>query len=506
MAPRTNTFDRMVAFFAPRSGVRRERARIALEMLRALQPYEAAGYGRRQRGWYSGGITDANVGGLGIGRLRELARDLERNVDLATGVLDTLETDTVGTGIVPSASVDAFKRWSESTQCDADGRNDLAGIEKLVTRSAWRDGEVLVRRRWRGPTEDLALPLQLQVLEADYLDTAKEADFANGSRIVQGVELDPLNARVAYWLFPSHPGSMRGLASMVTGSRRVPASEILHIFNAKRAGQVRGVSPFAPAIVRFQDFDELDDATLMKQKVAACLAVITSDVEGTAPPLGSAVAGSPGLDSLEPGTILNAAPGRTVTVVDPPRVNEYAAYSKTVLRRLAKPFGITYEALTGDFSEVNFSSARMGRIGYQGKVESWRWQVLVLQLLNPVWAWAGEAAIVSGLPAFPATSWTAPGLPMIEPDKEGLAIQRNIRTGAQTLFEAIRERGYEPRAFLQEMADGWKLLDELGLVLDCDPRRMSQQGILHPNVPSPVAEKPAAKPATPPASQPADEG
>jgi capsid protein len=162
---------------------------------------------------------------------------------------------------------------------------------------------------------------------------------------------------------------------------------------------------------------------------------------------------------------------------------------------MAKPFGVTYEALTGDYSEVNFSSARLARIGYWSKVEDWRWQMLTPRMLDPVWGWAMEAALVAGLPVVQSTEWTAPALPMIEPDREGLAYQRNIRTGVMTLSEAQRVRGYNPGAFLREMADDWKRVDKLGLVLDCDPRRVTQAGQLHQNVPSPVAEEPPVEPA-----------
>jgi capsid protein len=75
-----------------------------------------------------------------------------------------------------------------------------------------------------------------------------------------------------------------------------------------------------------------------------------------------------------------------------------------------------------------------------------------------------------------AARWTPPPLPMIEPDKEGLAYQRNIRSGLMTLSEAIRERGYDPDEMLTELADDFKRLDKLGLVLDIDGRKMTQAG------------------------------
>lgn len=485
-----STLDRIIGAVAPRYAVKRERARVALEMLRSMEPYEAASQGRRTRGWYRGGPTDANVGSAGLSRLRELARDLERNVDLATGVLDQLETDIVGTGIVPTSANDTVRAWAESTQCDADGRNDLAGLLKLVTRSAWRDGEVLARRRWIQASERQTIPLQIQVLEVDHLDTSRNGDTETG-RIVQGVEFDALNRRVAYWLFREHPGSSAIGARLATGSVRVPATEVLHIFRGKRAGQVRCASSFAPAIGRFNNFETLDDATLMKHLVSACLTVLTTDVDGSGIALGNGVSTAAGgstfnLDELYPGMIANVPPGRDVKVVDPPRIGDYPSYSKTVLRRLSRAFGMTYEDFTGDYSEVNFSSGRLGRLGYQARCESWRWSVLILQFLDPVWGWVREAAMVAGLGDIGTTTWTAPGWPMLAPDKEGLAAQRNIRSGISSPFEEIRARGYDPRSYLKAMAAEWEYIRGLGLVLDSDPSLMTQAGQAQSSVASPA--------------------
>jgi capsid protein len=100
-----------------------------------------------------------------------------------------------------------------------------------------------------------------------------------GGRIVYGVEFDGIGQRVAYWLFPEHPGNS---AWPTVASQRIPAESVLHIFKPTRPGAIRGASWFAPVLLRFKDFDEYEDATLMKQKIAACLAVFTSDVDGDA--------------------------------------------------------------------------------------------------------------------------------------------------------------------------------------------------------------------------------
>lgn len=65
---------------------------------------------------------------------------------------------------------------------------------------------------------------------------------------------------------------------------------------------------------------------------------------------------------------------------------------------------------------------------------------------------------------------------MLEPDKEGLAYQRLVRAGAMTIPQMLRELGYDPDAHLAEIAETNKKLDELGIVLDSDPRKTNTSG------------------------------
>jgi lambda family phage portal protein len=253
---------------------------------------------------------------------------------------------------------------------------------------------------------------------------------------------------------------------------------VLHVFRPTRSGQVRAPSWFAPVLLRFKDFDEFEDATLMKQKVAACLAVITSDTDGSALPLGTANdTKEPGIDSLEPGMILNVPPGRTIDVVSPPQVREYDDYSRNVLRAIATGLGVTYEDLTGDYQDMPFSAARMSRLRHEARIHDWRWRIIIPQFCDPAWVWVMQVAqIMNQVQTLPAAKWTPPPLPMVDPANEGLAEQRNIRTGLKSLSEAMRERGYDPDELLKEIAADNKKLDDLGIVLDSDPRKMTQAG------------------------------
>jgi lambda family phage portal protein len=247
---------------------------------------------------------------------------------------------------------------------------------------------------------------------------------------------------------------------------------------------VHGVSWFDAILLKLKDFDEYEDAALTKQKVAACLAAILTDPDGTAPALGRA---QDALESerlerdwLSPGLVLNAPTGRDVTVVDPPAISEHEAFSKTILRGIAVGLGVPYEALTGDYSQSNFSSNRMARIAYWTQVEDWRWEMMVPQFYDPVWRWAMKLASVGDElidPTIPA-KWTGTPLPMIDPAQEGLALQRLLRIGALTWPEMIRQLGWDPDEVLTEIQTWNQKLDAAGVVLDGDPRKSTQGGQL----------------------------
>lgn len=489
--PALHFVDRLTAPLFPRWTAKRVRARVAMDLVQAR--YDAAGTNRRTAGWRRP-ATDVNAAqGGALANLRYDARDLVRNNAYAESALATIVDHVCGWGITASTkntrAAAKWKDWAESTACDADGRQDFYGIQRLVMRTVVESGECLVRRRWRRPNDTdssgktLPIPMQLQVLEPDFLDSTKDAVVApSGGWITQGVEYDPIGRRTAYWLFKEHPGSTRPAAGSMQ-SDRIPATEILHVYRVIRPGQVRGASWFAPITLRLKDLDDYLDAALMKQKVAACLAVIETDTDASGVGLGVTTPGQNGgpmQDMIEPGSIIKRTPGSTMTLVNPPSINEHAAYVETVLREIATGIGVTYEDISGSYAGMPYSAARMSRIRHWARVHGWRWNLLIPQFCAPAWNWAMQAAAIGGLEITetPPAEWTAPPPPMLDPGAEGLAYQRLIRSGLRTLSEALRELGYEPEKVMSEMAADWEQVDRLNLILDSDPRSTTQGGQL----------------------------
>lgn len=475
-------FDRFLLSVAPGWALARVRARAL-----ALRHYDAATIGGRGSYWPRK-YSDVNVAAASaLAPLRALGRDLVRNNAWAHNGVRIITRNTIGTGITPKPAEgwagnlrDVWRRWAETTECDVDRRLTLAGLLKLADRCMVESGEVLIRRRWRRPEDGLSIPLQLQILEPDYIDTNRDGFTGpSGGPVIQGVEFDQIGRRVAYYLYPTHPGSSLAVAS----SRRYPAEDFTHIFETERPGQVRAASWLASVIVSLRDFDEYEDAVLVAQKVAATFAAFRTDDGTGAAQLGpqtteaSVNGGTVQAESMEPGTIIDLAPGQDVKFSTPPTVQNLDFSSRT-LRRIGAGLGVTYEDLTGDFSQVNFSSARMARLAHWANVYDWQWNTIVPQACDVIWSWAMEAAAVAGiLTDPPGATWTAQPMPMTDPDREARANVIRIRSGQASLPEVLREQGIDPEEHFEEIAGTNATLDKLGIWLDSDPRRVSQAGL-----------------------------
>lgn len=482
-----NWLDRAIGALSPQRGAARAEARLRIGRLNDVKNvYEAAAVGRRTQHWRAV-ATDPNAENApAIHRLRNVARDIVRNNAYASRAKQLIAHNVVGAGITPfvvaknagrKAKIGALlKRHFESTAIDADGRLNLYGLQELVLKTVVESGEVIIRRRPRPASDGLALPFQLQVLEPDHLDPWVNGKLDNGNYVIQGVEFDRRGKRVAYYLYDQHPGAMY----WTTGAwnmrgRRVPASEVCHVFRSERPGQVRGVSWFAPVALRMNDFADFLDAQLMRQKIAACFAAFITTAEGVA--VSPDQQGPFPVEQLEPGMIERLREGESVTFGQPPVAHDAAPYSSITLHEIAAGLGVTYEALTGDLSGVNYSSGRMGWLEFQRNIDAWRWNMLIPQFLDPLESWTIEAATLATLSTEPfSLGWSPPRREMIDPTVETEASKEAVRAGFSTRSEEIRQRGLDPIAIDEEIAADNARADKLGLVLDSDPRRLNLRG------------------------------
>jgi lambda family phage portal protein len=475
--PRLPLLDRLVAWLAPQRALRRQRARVALAAVRA---FEGAAKSRRTEGWRVAVGTGPNTElAPALATLRDRSRDSVRNNGYARRAVRHLASSLVGYGITGTvigknkrsvaALQAAWDEWANARTCDQRGKQTFGGLQRLVAREFCESGEVLARRVW-----DAAAPMgfRVQVLEPDYLDAGvmPRVPIAEGHRYVAGVEVDADDRPVAYWLLPQHPGET--WAGMLQTPVAVPAADVAHVFDEERAGQGRGYPLLTPVMIALRDLDECKDAHQVRQKVAACYTAFLSTPEGA-----TRAKTDPLCDHVEPGMIEELPPGYEVTFGNPPGVEGYADVMRLGLQAVAAGTSVPYEDISGDFSQFNFSSGRMSRGAFYALIEELQWSVLIPDFNERVFTWFLEAARIEGYEtAGVEMTWTTPRRPLVDPAREVPAVISQVRATLASPQEAIRELGYDPESVLREWSAFTKLLDDMRLISDIDPRRVSRTG------------------------------
>jgi lambda family phage portal protein len=486
LSVRLGVVDRLIGVFAPQSAAKRYAARIAVANLQ--RAYDGAAKDRGTGGWQtSNKAADAEIGPAAA-LLRDRMRDLVRNNPTAARAVSVLVNNMVGTGIRPRAKtgkkaldkrIDAL--WAEwSAQCDADGHTDFHGLTALAVRGMIEGGETFTIRRPRRRSDKLAVPLQFQIMEADHLDTSKNEELVGGSgRIRQGIEYDKIGRRVAYHLFPDHPGDSNPISGRSLTSVRVDAARVLHLFERQRT-QSRGVPWGTPALRALRDVDDWQAAELVRKKTEACLVGIVFGADEENQSIAPKVEDGQGneIEQFEPGLIAYARGGKDIKFNQPGSTAGVYEWHSVMLHIIAAGWRVPYELLTGDLKQVNFSSSRVGLQEFRRMVESFQWQAIIPMFCQPIWDAFIEAAFTDGKidVAKAGVEWAPPRFESVNPLQDASTDLLEARAGFISPQQAIAKRGYDPKEVLKEWTEWAKLTDGAKLVFDSDPRLVSKGG------------------------------
>ena len=466
---------------------------------RATGPFEGASVAHRMKNWMPSNQGINSMLFANGDMLRARSRDLARKNAWAAGALDSFVANVVGTGIQPEPNhpdpamkkllKEEFLRWTD--EADAGGCTDFYGLQSQACRAVMQDGDVFGRLRYRRPGDGLRIPLQIQMLESDYCPLTANEPTATGA-IYGGIEVDKLGRRLAYHMYRAHPGELNyhaGAGETVA----IPASEVLHLFMLLRPGQMRGQPKFTPAIVTLHEIDQFVDATVMRQKLSNLLSGYIEGLPADDPtledtagesdsPIGEVDKGDGTADAtLEAGEVFRLRPGEKISFSDPPDPGaNYVEFVRSMLRGVARALGITYEQLTGDLENVNYSSIRAGLFEFRRWCEAFQHQVMVYQMCRPIWAAWLEAAAMSGIiPAarlqaerllFLDVTWQPPGWAYVNPVDDIESDKALVRSGFESRPAVIARRGGSAEQVDQENSEANRRADELGLKYDSDGR------------------------------------
>lgn len=451
-----NWLDRAIAGPFPGWAAGRIRAR------HILAAYEGANPSRTRKARKDRGSADAVVG-RSAESLRIYARHLEQNYDVASGALDVLVANIVGSGIRPEpaartldgepatefndALLDLFRDWIRAPEVT--GEFDYYSTQRLAARAWLRDGEMFTQRiEGAGPTLDhgTRVPFSLELIEADmcpFLDDPAQ-------RIIQGVRKNAWGRPLAYRFYLQHPGDHLSVSGQ---TKIVPADRITHLKLVNRIRQTRGVSVFASVIARLDDIKEIDESERVAARVAAAM---TGYIKKGIPEMYSASEYEEDghrLLSMDPGQIYDdLRPGEDVGTIASNRPNNaLIPFRDSQLRSAAAGLGVSHSSLSKNYNGTY--SAQRQELVEQSAVYGTPWGYFVNRWCQPNWESFVRMAMASGQVRLPPNidrntitdcDHSRPALPWIDPVKEVKADLMGVEGRLWSRSDAQRRRGLNP--------------------------------------------------------------
>ena len=455
--------------------------------------YEAAGSGRRLRSWQPGtvGPNQAIIGSLDL--LRSRSRDATRNNAWIKKGINSWTSNEIGTGIEPRslAPNQTFRKkskelWDEWIEvADADEMLNFYGMLSLASRTRVEAGEVFLRFRPRSPSEGLPVPLQLQILEPEMCPVGETRDFNNGRKVRAGIEFDGRGKRRAYHMYRNHPGDLfQGVDNTLLSP--VPADSVIHHYAPLRAGQIRGLPWTIQSLIKAKDFDEYDDAELIRKKDKAAYTGVFTRPNWTEedfafdPITGEALerdANGVPMMNIESGSFAAALPGENVELFEGDNTGSgYADFVRQQLMGVAAGLDIPYEFLTGDMQKVNDRLMRVILNEFHRILMQSQWHLTIPQICRPVWIRFIDLAVLSGALSAPGyatrraeylkVDWRTDRWDYIHPLQDVQAEQLMVKSGFKSRQAVIAERGDNAEDVDQQNAEDKERAEKLGLSYD----------------------------------------
>lgn len=458
----------------------------------SLRMYAGARISRLNADWFSRwSSADAEIK-TSLRLLRDRSRQLVRDNPYARQAKRTTQINVIGQGIQMQAQVmalrgkkrddrinttleAAWRQWCRKDSCDVAGKNSFLMLEWLAAGALPESGEVLFRLVPQRFGRSL-VPLALEVLESDMLDENWQGStLASGNQWRMGVEVNEWGRPVRYAFHRRHPGDFGFVNPRQDDGERIfrSADEIVHLFLPERPTQSRGVPWFASVMDDLHQLDGYEQAAVVRARSAASLMGFITSPDGELQ--GDDVEYDQRVGEFEPGVFKYLQPGEAVTV---PQLNapddQYEMFVRAKARRFASGFGCSFETISRDFSQTNYSSSRLSLLEDR---EHWRMvQAYMIENFHQrIFEHWLDAAVLSGAVDLPDYElrperythprWQARGWSWVDPMKEVQAYKLAESAGYMTKSQIISQLGGDLEENFQQIAREKELSTQLGLNL-----------------------------------------
>lgn len=432
--------------------------------------------------------------------LRSRSRALVRDAAYAKRAKVVVQNNVIGSGIGLQAQVmttrgvlnerinnaieEAFCEWSEAENCHTGGGMHFADMERAAIGQVFEAGEIFFRKHLRA-FGDSKVPFALEFIEAERLadEFAAPSPAVPGAMLRMGIEVDNFYRPVAYWIRERHPGEIRLGLVETNRFERVPADQIIHLRIVDRWPQTRG-EPWMHAVVRkLNDMDGYSEAEIVAARAAASYMGFITSPDATNP-LAEPQADGTNQTELTPGVIETLAPGESFAGFAPNRPNpNMDPFMRMMLREVAAGAGVSYESISRDYSQGNYSNSRLGLLDDRDLwrvVQTWFIRGFRQQVHR---AWLQQAVLAGAIPEisvgeyaatpekFEAVRYKPRGWTWVDPTKEVEAYKQAVRCGFTTVEDVIAQTN--GGADIEDVINGRRreldMMHDKDLRFDTDP-------------------------------------
>lgn len=482
-----NIIDKFVESVSPQKALLREQARIRLEMVKAVKNsgYDEGGGStvkNSMKGWNASSKDAFNDIDKNLDLLRQRSRSLFMSAPIATSAIRTTRTNVVGSGLKLKCRIDfnllgisqeeadswekrtekEFNLWAESKFCDALRLNNFYELQQLSLMSWLMNGDSITLIKRAKTERYMPYGLRLHVIEADRVCNPNTngkvttiPTAQSGNRIINGVEIDSEGAVTAYHICNMHPkvngGSKKWQRIQAFGTR-TGLPNVLHVMDAERPEQYRGVPLLAPVIESLKQLTRYTEAELMAAVINGFFTVfVTSDNPDDK---NNEFAGGSGEENesstadadyrLGPGLINILKPGEKIETADPKRPNiNFDGFVSSMCKYVGAALEIPPELLIKAFS-ASYSASR-GALMEAWKAFRMKRSWFATDFCQPVYEIFLAEAVSSGritapgffndpaiMKAYCTAEWNGPAPGQLDPVKEVNAAEKRIQLGLST--------------------------------------------------------------------------
>jgi capsid protein len=395
---------------------------------RGTRMYASARPSRISGGLGGGGDTSADAElSMSLQRLRAGSRQMVRDSAYAKRARTIVVNNVVGPGVGMQAQVGtnragqnktlndaieaAWGSWACAESCHTGGAMHFSDIERAAMAQVFDAGEVFFR---------------------------------------MGIERDRFGRATFYWIRTNHPGDLRRNGFGLDNYERVPADEVIHLRIIDRWPQTRGEPWLHTSARKLNDMDQYSGSEVAAARASARVFGTIETPDGDTSPLTTDQEddGTQVFD-IEDGTIQQLNPGEELKWHAPTRPNTALdPFMRAMLREIAAGVGVSYESLSRDYSQSNYSSSRLSLLDDRDlwkTLQQW-WIRAFRAPLHKVWM--RQAVLARAVPVaveqyalnpakFEAVVWKPRGWSWVDPTKEVKAYKEAIRAGLTSATDVI---------------------------------------------------------------------